>query len=100
MLRFFALSFSFSSSSSSLPMHGFKGRGGRRESGGTLQGSVPAPVSQGNTLAQGAFYRQRAPREEDGLNLDPAIPKTRQRWKYVFLTFSSSQATLARNSLK
>lgn len=54
------------------------------EDGGTIQGSIPAPMSQGNTLAKEEFYSQRAWGAEDGLNLDPAIPKTRQRGKYAF----------------
>lgn len=70
---YFPLSFSFSNSLSSLLMHGFKGRRGSQESGGTIQGTILAPVSQGNTLAQDAFHRQRASREEDGLNLYPTI---------------------------
>lgn len=63
---------------------GLRGEGGRQESGGTTQSSVPAAASQVNTLPQGAFYRQRVPREEDGPNTDPAIPKISSGWNMLF----------------
>lgn len=67
--------------SSSLPMLSLRAE---REGGMVLGPSRAVFQHQGNILAQGEFYSQRACGEKDGLNLDPAIPKNRQRWKYAF----------------
>lgn len=97
---FFSLSFSFSNASSSPPTQRFK----RRKGAGRKVVEPPRAAFQHSrargTSSHGEHFIGRVPREEDGLKPDPAIPKTRKRLRYAFLTSSSSQATLARNTLK